>query len=199
MSRGEEALIVATPGNPLERRVLDRLSRYMRDVLRADVRVVGSTEEVPVGGTAVMPVDGDSLQLSQIGEGSPGGESVTLRTGETGGRPVVVTFGASQRGLKRAVQRLSIVSRQTEEGLMIPPLKISEFPWIPKWEWTLCPWNPASVRGVFHNRTWTRGSGSNWTTGSGSRGTSRCWTGVGFSGGRVMQSCITYALLVLDG
>ena len=49
------------------------------------------------------------------------------------------------------MQKLVLASRQTESGLEIPDLNLSEKPWIPEREWTICVWTPRNVRGVFVN------------------------------------------------
>jgi hypothetical protein len=78
-------------------------------------------------------------------------EAFALETGKTGNHSVVVAAGKTERGLKRTVQRLILKSEQSEHGLMIPDLHLSESPWIPQREWTICPWVPELVRGVYAN------------------------------------------------
>lgn len=64
---------------------------------------------------------------------------------------MLILRGATDRRLKRAVQRLIIASRQEDGGLSFPDAALAGKPWIPQREWALCPWAPQHVRGVFLN------------------------------------------------
>jgi hypothetical protein len=149
--RGEPAHVVATPRSPLERRVLERLTDYLSQVTGQPAVVARSLRAVPAGQPAVLLVSPG--KRAPLGLEPPGDhpEAFALATGSAQGRPVVAACGRTARGLKRAVQRLIIASRQSPEALRIPPLGLAESPWIARREWTLCPWDPLHVRGVFLN------------------------------------------------
>lgn len=149
--RGSAVYIVASPGSPLETRVLERLSDYAANVTGRAAVAVASLKSVPSDRPAIVLVNG--RVRSPIALGKPGShpESFLLATGNVGKRPVVVAAGKTDLGLKRAVQRMIIVSRQEPGVLVIPPLRLSESPWIRSREWTVCPWVPDNVRGMFYN------------------------------------------------
>ena len=99
------------------------------------------TFPIPAPGTdwhhlavAVAPA-GANCTLS-VQKTSP--EAFALETGRAENHSVVVAAGNTERGLKRAVQRLILASEQAERGLTIPELHLTESAWIPQREWTLC-------------------------------------------------------------
>jgi len=138
---GRAAHIAAAPASPLEQRVVDRLSSYLQAVTGAQPRIVASAAEAPAG----QPV----IVLGKTPGGHP--ESFTIETDSTGRSARITLSGSTDRGLKRAVQRLILKSRQIDGHLEIGDLHISETPWIAEREWTVCPWVPQNVRGVFSN------------------------------------------------
>lgn len=145
------AYLVTDPATALERRVVAQLSSYMGRVLRVPAREVSRLEEVPAGApTIVLTVAGRAHWAdSEVAADSPEAFSVSTRREQ--GRAIVVATGRTDRGLKRAVQRLVMQSEQRAPGLVIPDLALRERPWIPKREWTLVAWSPELVRGLFHN------------------------------------------------
>ena len=149
--RGSAATIVAEGGSEFNRRVIDDLSGYMTAVTGMQASVVDSLADAPDGAAAIMLFSraGDLPLSPAVPEGS--GEAYALVTGELGGRPVVVAAGATPLGLKRAVQRLIVHSRQEKGGLAVPTLNEARRPWIPAREAALCPWMPHFVRGIFAN------------------------------------------------
>ena len=149
--RHEPAYIVAAPQTKLEQRALDRLAGYVGQVLEQPPRIVGKLSDLPDGAAAMVLVNqAVKLQLPvQPSVDSP--ESFALITMTQAEHALAVMAGSTDHGLKRAVQRLIIESRQEVAALVIPDLNYSETPWIAHREWTLCPWGPQFVRGVFVN------------------------------------------------
>ncbi len=147
----QHAHIVAQPATDLERRVTAQLAGYVSQVLRAPVRIVPELAAVPEGAPAIVLSSGgrDLSPGFLIPGDSP--EAFALETRSVDGREIVVAAGRTDRGLKRAVQRLVIRSEQRAPGLVIPALHVAESPWIARREWTLCAWSPELVRGVFSN------------------------------------------------
>jgi len=147
---GKTAYIVANPKSPLEKRTVDQLSVYLTGVLHTETTVVASLQSVPVSAPAIILLTGEK---NPLGTSAPleSPEGFSLVTGKIAQRDVVVAVGNSDRGLKRAVQRLVIRSQQAEKRLEIPDLKLAEKPWIPQREWALCPWVPWNVRGTYVN------------------------------------------------
>ena len=138
---GRAAYIVAAPEAELQERAVDRLATYLREVTGVDPEIVSSAGEAPAG---------EPLFVLGV---EPGGhpESYTIETAEKGRNARVTLSGSTARGLKRAVQKLLLRGRQTSDGLTVEDLRIAESPWIAEREWTVCPWVPQNVRGVFSN------------------------------------------------
>ena len=149
--KSQPAYIVAAPETEMEKRVTERLSAYLEHVLQTPAKIVPNMQSVLENGAAIIlaaKTVKSPLKIAML-ENSP--EAFALETGKTGNHSVVVAAGKTERGLKRAVQRLILKSEQSEHGLMIPDLHLSESPWIPQREWTICPWVPELVRGVYAN------------------------------------------------
>lgn len=144
---GQTAYIVATPKTDLEKRITKRLSGYLSAVLHCHVTLVSRVSAIPSNLPAIIltvqPVTKSVQPVSK--------EAFTIETTVLDKHPVVIVTGHAEQGLKQAVQRLIIKSEQRSPGLVIPELHLKESPWIPKREWTLCPWSPNLVRGVFEN------------------------------------------------
>jgi len=132
---GSSPYIVAFPKTELQKRITARLADYMSKVLGKPAKIVTAISNVPVGFPAIVliikPATADSAKTSK--------EAFMLETKKLQGHAAVIATGNSELGLKHAVQRLVIKSEQRNPGLVIPALSISESPWIPKREWTLCP------------------------------------------------------------
>jgi len=143
--------IVASRKTELQQRITDRLADYMTKVLGQPARIVASIDDVPAQSSAIVLAD--EAQAKAIGLAAPkeNAESFTLETRVLGGRATIVAVGNTDRGSKRAVQRLIVKSEQRPPGLVIPELKVSESPWIPRREFTLCGWGPELVRGIWQN------------------------------------------------
>ena len=150
-SVGKTAYIVASPKSPLEKRTVVQLSTYLGSVLHKEATVVSSIRSVPASTPAIiLTLTGQSNPLhASAPPNAP--EGFAVATGTANQSPVVVAVGNTDRGLKRAVQRLVIRSRQTQNELEIPELNLAEKPWIPQREWALCPWVPWNVRGTYVN------------------------------------------------
>jgi hypothetical protein len=143
---GRPAYVVAQPVTALEKRVTNRLVTYLTKVLKQSCREVSAITAVPAGNSVIVL---SSKSSDAITSSSP--EAYTLETRVMKKHHVVLATGKTELGLKRAVQRLILESRQQKTGLAIPALNISEHPWIAKREWTICPWAPDRVRRSFSN------------------------------------------------
>ena len=149
--RGATAHIVASPQNALQRRLLNRLSDYVSRVLRKTPRVTDTLDQVPANAPVILLSSGTGHPRLPISPPAASPEGYALLTTQLNGHAVVAAIGASDRGLKRAIQRIVIESRQEAAAMVFPEMKRIESPWIPHREWTVCPWTPLQVRGVFAN------------------------------------------------
>ncbi len=150
-ARGEPAYVVAQPKTELERRMTGRLADYVGKVLGATPRIVPELAALPGGAPAILlSADGHGLS-SGLTVRDDSAEAFALETRVVEGHAIVVAAGRTDRGLKRAVQRLVLKSEQRAPGLVIPDLRVTEAPWIPRREWSAPMWSPEFVRGVFSN------------------------------------------------
>ena len=150
-TRGSAAHVVASPKSPLEQRITEQLTDYLGKVLGQPARLVTRIEDVPSSVPAILlfsTPQGLPLDL-RVPEGSP--EAFSLATGRVGSHEIAVAGGRTELGLKQAIHRLVIKSRQDPAALVIPDLNLSEKPWIPQREYTVAGWGPQLVRGVFTN------------------------------------------------
>lgn len=148
---GQVAYIVNRPQSALSRHVLADLTRYIMEVLAKPPVVVSSLARVPAGQAAIIiGVAGEPLPLQAMPPAGSG-EAFAIASATVQGRQLIVISGASDRGVKRGVQRLVLRSRQVSGGLEFPDLNLAEKPWIAEREWALCGWAPKHVRGVFAN------------------------------------------------
>ncbi|HMI03413.1 MAG TPA: hypothetical protein VK541_13070 [Pedobacter sp.] len=143
---GKSAYVVSQPVTPLEKRITDRLLTYLTNVLKHPAKRVAVIAAVPSGNPAIVL---SSKSASAITSSSP--EAYQLQTRMMGNHPAIVATGKTELGLKRAVQHLILESMQIRPGLVIPVVNVSEYPWIAKREWTICPWAPDRVRRSFSN------------------------------------------------
>jgi hypothetical protein len=151
LNKGQTAYVAASPKSPLEQRIVSRLSTYLERVLGKKPELVSDLLGVPSNAPAIV--------LSRRGDRNPlnlsvptdHAENFALKTASDGKRSLVVALGNTDRGLKRAVQKLILKSRQNSNRLEIPDLDVSEKPWIAEREYALCPWVPQHVRGAFVN------------------------------------------------
>lgn len=192
--RGATAHLVADPGTPLEARMLGRLATYMERVLGAPAVVVTDPQRAPEDAPAVLLVSGRVPSPWSLSIPETDDECFAIRTGLHQGRALAVLAGHTDRGLKRAVQQLIFLSRQEPDALVIPSLDLSESPWIQSREWTICPWTPSYVRGVFHN-PWadprldiTRYHDQRLSD------YVEMFDWLGYSGSQLMETCYTYAV-----
>ncbi len=149
-SHGSTVSVVATPASDLESRIVGRLRSYLANVLRSEIQLTESLAAVPSGRPALILTHQEHLP-SHVVRPREHAESYVLVSDVESGHPVIWVAGATNRGLKRAVQRLILETEQLPEGLLIPDLNLDESPWIAKREWALCPWVPEYVRGAFVN------------------------------------------------
>ena len=132
------------------------------------------------------------LKLTPSGN-SP--EAFALETGKMENHVLVVAAGKTERGLKRAVQQLILKSEQAEFGLAFPELHLSESPWIPQREWTLCPWVPELVRGVYANPNADKRLNV-WLYGDEQIASYvEMFDWFGFSGCQLMETCYSYGAM----
>ena len=151
-NRDKPAHVVCPAPGEQARASVARLTDYMGRVLAVPVRVVGSLQSVPANAPAVVVLAGDAASEPGLPKLGPSPESFSLTTRKKDGHPVVVVHAATEAGLPFAVQRLILRSRQESEGLVIPDIESTvESPWIERRQWTVCPWTPHLVRGVFVN------------------------------------------------
>jgi hypothetical protein len=114
---GEPAYVVARPVTALERRVTDRLTDYISKVLGTPARVVADLATVPAGAPAII-LSTNGLGLSAdlaVPADSP--EGFALETRRLDGHALIIAAGQTDRGLKRAVQRLVIRSEQRAHAI----------------------------------------------------------------------------------
>ena len=150
-SSGKVSYIVFSPSAILEKRISSRLADYMSKVLRKETRIVATLANVPGKMPAVILLSKNNDPAYPVSAPTASAESYAIQTKLIGQHPVVIAVGNSTLGLKCAIQKLIIKSKQQEPGLFIPAMNISESPWIPQREWTVCPWAPDQVRRAFSN------------------------------------------------
>ena len=141
ISAREPAHIAAKPSSQLEKRVLERLSAYFQAVTGVRPAIIKTASEAPARQAVISLITSSG--------GHP--ESFRIDTENSGRNPRITLTGSTDRGLKRAVQKLILKSRQIEGRLEFDEMHISETPWIAEREWTVCPWVPQYVRGAFVN------------------------------------------------
>jgi hypothetical protein len=148
---GRAVWIVAAPTSEIDRRSVQELTGYVTAVLQQQPKLVTRLTQITAGEPAIVLLRaGETAPLSaQPPAGSP--ESFAITNGTSANHPIIVIAGATDRGLKRGIQRLIIKSRQVDGGLEFPDINVAEKPWIPEREWAICPWVPQHVRGAFVN------------------------------------------------
>lgn len=190
--RGEAAYVVASPKTELEKRVANRLTNYLSQVLGKPTKVVSRLSSVPSGKSAIVLANKKlKPQKNSAAEISP--EAFVLETGIEARHPFVYAQSHSERGLKRAVQRLILESDQRESGLVIPDLHLSESPWIPEREWTICPWQPDLVRGTWWNNNADKRLNIWHYSDEQIAKYVEMFDWFGFSGCQLMETCYNYA------
>lgn len=192
---GEIAYIVASPKSDLDRHTLAQLEAYLEATLKSKPRIVGRAEEVPARRPFILAAYTGDTSIDGISVPADSPEAFALATGVCEGRPVAAAVAGTDRGLKRAVQRLVITSHQTPEGLDIPESRSVAKPWIPERECAVCPWVPRYVRGVFVNpyadermNIWEYGPAQ-------TEAYVNMFDWFGFSGVQLMETCYSYGLL----
>jgi len=148
---GHPAQIVCQPKTEPQGRAAMRLAEYLGKVLGKPAQIVPRIEAAAPNAPLFVLSGGGREPASGIFAPTDSPEAFALETREIDGRHEVIAVGNTERGLGRAVQRLIVASEQRLPGLVIPDLKVSESPWIPRREWALCSWDPNFVRGVFDN------------------------------------------------
>ena len=109
---GQPAHIVAMPETELEKRITERLAVYLERVLQTPTKVVPNIQSVPDHAAAIILVGRTVKSPFQPSLLDNAHEAFALKTGETKNHSVVVAAGKTERGLKRAVQRLIVSSEQ---------------------------------------------------------------------------------------
>lgn len=148
-SRGSSAYIVAGSKTPLAKKIVGRLSDYISSVTHKPAIIVSSIDKVPSKNSVIILSSGSSASQKNAPNTSP--EAFTITTKNINGHKAIVVNGVTDLAIKQGVQRVIIKSQQLPNSLFIPELNVSEAPWIPQREWTLCPWSPDQPRGVFTN------------------------------------------------
>lgn len=183
---------MAVPRTKLEKRIVSRLADYIGKVLHKQPKIVVRLEEVPNGSPAVFLANAAIESPVPVRVPGTADEGFALQTSNIDGRHVVIAAGKTDKGLKRAVQRLIMESRQEDRALVIPGVNLSETPWIPHREWTACPWVPEFVRGAFRNPyadsrfnlfKYDKKRLSNYV---------EMMDWLGFSGSQLMETCYAY-------
>lgn len=187
--RNTQAYIVASPETELEKKALAWLNAYVEAVTYSKPQVVSAVAHVPKNNPAIILAN-SKVKLPfkpEVPQGSD--EAYALVTKDR----FVVAAGRTDKGLKRAIQRLIMDSRQEENALVIPHTDLKEKPWIENREWTICSWTPENVRGVFHNPMVDRRL--NIYRFSDERLTSyvEMFDWLGFSGCQLMETCNNYS------
>jgi len=192
---GSTAYVIAAPATPLEKRVTNDLTDYLGKVLKKPPRVVANLAGVPAKSPAIIL---SSKTISApVPLSAPAGseESFAISTTSSAGRPLVLAVGSTDRGLKRAVQRLIIRSLQQDDALVIPSIQVSEKPWIAEREWTVCPWVPQHVRGAFVN-PYADNRMNIWLYSDEQLARyAAMYDWFGFSGAQLMETCYSYAVM----
>lgn len=146
-ARGEVAHIVANPHTHLERRMLDRLAKYLQAVQGREPVIVDNLRAVTRHAPAIVLINGKEARALELNPDSEAPESFALATKRLNDHDIVAIAANTDLGLKRGVQRLIIRSRQDGNGLEVPSLDVSETPWIPEREWAVAPWIPEYLVG----------------------------------------------------
>lgn len=148
---GTPVYVVTAPSTQLEERVSSELCDYLGKVTKIAPRIVKGLPEVPDGKPCLMLVNANVDSPVELKIPGKHPEAFQLITADAHGHQMVVAAGNTDKGLKRAVQRLIILSDQQPWGLLIKPTCLAESPWISHREYTPCVWDPFSVRGMFTN------------------------------------------------
>jgi hypothetical protein len=158
-------------------------------------RTVESLKSVPADAPAVIVLVGNAASEPTLPKLGPSPESFSLTTQTREEHPVAVVHAATEAGLRFALQRLILRSRQESNGLVVPDLAGTvESPWIERREWTVCPWTPQLVRGVFVNPYADRRMDMH-TYGPEQLNAYVAMMGsFGFNGCQLMETCYNYAV-----
>ncbi|HEY0667429.1 MAG TPA: hypothetical protein VGD22_04580 [Sphingobacteriaceae bacterium] len=148
---GRVIYIIANPKTNLEKHITDYLTNYLNQVLKKSPIVVPDMSAVPANSPAILLSSQNQKALFGVSAPVASPECFALKTVVSASHKLIIALGNTDKGLKRAVQKLIIKSEQQKQGLIIPELNLSESPWIQKREWTLCGWAPELVRGVYKN------------------------------------------------
>lgn len=188
--------VVASPQSPLERRVTGELCAYLEKVLKQAPRLVTDLSQAPALAPAIVLASrplASPVPLSAP-DGSPEAYAVLTTTGE--GRPLILAVGNTDKGLKRAVQRLVIKSRQEQGALAIPALALAEKPWMPEREYIhVNAWVPSRGRGnpVPGNPNVDNRVDTNLFTKEQLAAYVAMYDWFGFSGVQLCETCLNYS------
>ena len=149
--KGRSPYVVAVPKCDLDKRVVSWLTSYLKKVLKEEPQIVGELSRVPGTEPAIILARSDEVSIEGLAVPAGSAEAFALASGDMGKHQVVVALGKEAQGLKRAVQKLVVRSRQTAAGLEFPLLNLAERPWIPEREYALCCWVPRYSPGAFVN------------------------------------------------
>jgi len=190
--KGKAAYIIASPKTALEKRITQQLSAYMGKVLKAPIRVVASINLIPGDTPGIILSSHPSASL-HVTITKTSVEAFVLKSVLISWHPIIIAAGNTELGLKRAVQRLVIKSQQQLNGLVFPALNLSEAPWIPQREWTICPWSPDRVRRSFNNPAVDKRNDIWLYSDQQIADYVEMFDWFGFSGSQLMETCANYA------
>jgi len=190
---GKTAYIVSNQKTALAKRITDRVSVYMSTVIKKPVFVVSGIEKVPTNNPVVVLSVNAGSTRSALSTKSP--EAYTIHTGTLQHHKAVVVNGETELGLKQGVQHFITKSRQLPNALAFPAMRVSESPWIPQREWTLCPWAPDLVRGIFNNPNADKRLNVWLYSDRQIEGYVDMFDAFGFSGCQLMETAANYSIL----
>ena len=151
--KGQSVYLVAAgvDKDDLAQRTIGQLSDYLQKVLGHAPIQVASLHKVPKGISAIMLCANSKMPdgIAPLASTSP--EAFMLKTLEMKGHSLVLAAANSSKGMKQAIHRMVIKSRQEPDKLSFPAMDLAEAPWIPQREWTNCLWTPQFVRGIYMN------------------------------------------------
>ena len=160
--KGAPPLIFDAIDSPLSRQTAERLARYVelcsasKPVVRheAGADAAALAGKIRASGQSVVIVVGPRELSAQFGVlPPPAGDPEAFSLVTAGGpQRFVFCLGETDRGAKRAVQRLILLTEQRAEELYLRESSLAEKPWKSSRAYMLVNWRPDDVRTKFYNR-----------------------------------------------
>lgn len=149
--RGAPPTIVNTSDSPLTKAIIVRLAEYLELCLGARPKILSSA---PASGSEPLIIVGTADIARRYRVPLPPSDSEEAFSLATIATPrfIVVVSGTTDRGIKRAIQKLILLTRQQGQELLVPHTNLSTKPWKSMREYTLANWKPDDVRTKFTNR-----------------------------------------------